>query len=503
MTSNGRATPAGVVLISGDARKVPLADESVQCIVTSPPYWGLRKYAGEQELVWGSQTCFTAETGSHPEHIWQEERRNGISGGQNQNSKAENGDGATNRPLEPSTHGTCARCGAWRGAYGLEPTVEMYVAHSLEILRELRRVLRKDGVLFWNLGDSYAATRGYGGDLKPSDLQSSNRGSLRASDTFLPNRHPQAGLKHKDLVLMPFRVALAAQADGWWVRSVIVWAKPNPMPESVTDRPTDSYEHILMLTKSARYFWDADAVREPVTGGTHSRGNGDGGPKARERAEEGNHVGWAESTRGVIGYKPGHDERDGKERFCSGTGGYVPAGGRNMRNLWEFPTQPYAGEHFATFPEELPRRCILAATSARGCCAQCGAPWERITQNTVTYESGSGQAGNRPNGKGAGGDQVREDHDVRMGPCVEARTVGWSPTCRCRGQRGKTAPCVVLDPFGGSGTTGRVAIELGRRAVLLDLAYGRETDEDRAKGRSYSALAKERTTNVQTTLTGW
>lgn len=506
------------VLISADARRLPLADESVQCIVTSPPYWGLRKYAGEQELIWGSQICYTAETGPHPEHEWQEERRNGISGGQNQNCKAENGDGATNRPVEPSTHGTCARCGAWRGAYGLEPTVEMYVAHSLEILRELRRVLRKDGVLFWNLGDSYASTRGYGGDLKPSDLQSSNRGSLRASDTFLPNRHPQAGLKHKDLVLMPARIALAAQADvsvrngkeeAWWVRSVIVWAKPNPMPESVTDRPTVSYEHILMLTKSARYFWDADAVREKAetgwngssftderdkevypnlgTGprnafgytpkGTHSRGNGDGGPKARERAEEGTFKGWADGTREVLG-------------------------SRNLRNVWMFPTQPYAGPHFATFPEELPRRCILAATSARGACTFCGAPWERILEKKAATMNIRVRDAKRGVADADEGYPATETETANYGreEMGESRTVGWSPTCRCRGQHGKTVGCIVLDPFAGSGTTGRVAIELNRRAVLCDLAYGRATDEDRAKKREYDRLAQRRLSEVQRTL---
>ena len=348
--------------------------------------------------------------------------------------------------------GICGICGAWRGAFGLEPTIEMYVAHTLEILRECRRVLRPDGVLFWNLGDSYHSDRGYGGDLKPSDLQLSNHGSLRGKDTFMPNRHKQNQLKPKDLCLIPARVAIAAQGDvsvrngkqeAWWIRSMIIWTKPNPMPESVTDRPTDAYEHILMLTKSERYFWDADAVRKNVTGGTHSRGTGDGGPKAQQR---GSYEGWTDGTREVLS-------------------------SRNLRNVWDFATQPYPEAHFATFPEELPRLCIRAATSERGACSSCGAPWERICARQVRLESGSGKAGNYPVGKMAGESQVRDGHDVRMGPCVDSKTIGWSPTCRCPGQHGRTSPCVVLDPFTGSGTTGKVAMELGRKFVGMDLAY--------------------------------
>lgn len=125
-----------VHLISGDARRIPLADESVHCIVTSPPYWGLRRYAGEQELVWGDDLCVPYYGAVASAHEFIEAQRAGISGGQNHNDKAENGDGATNRPLEPTTHGTCVRCGAWRGAFGLEPSVELYVRHSLEVLRE-------------------------------------------------------------------------------------------------------------------------------------------------------------------------------------------------------------------------------------------------------------------------------------------------------------------------------------------------------------------------------
>lgn len=416
-------------IIKGDARALPIPDNSVQCIVTSPPYWGLRKYSGEQELIW------------LPWPIGCEIR---LPAGQRISEMCEH------RFLEFSMMESdrdriqhSCRCGAWRGAFGLEPTIEMYVQHTVEILRECRRVLRSDGVLFWNIGDSYSALKGYSGDLKPQDLQASNKGSLRGKE----NRRigPQPCLKPKDLCLIPSRVALAAQADGWWVRSMILWAKPNPMPESVTDRPTDAYEHIIMLTKLEHYFWDADAVREPTTGNAHHPGYGDGGPKAREREKEGTFQSWREST---------------PERFSS----------RNLRNVWTFATQPYAEAHFATFPEELPRRCILAATSARGACLQCGAPWERVTRNSVT----SGKSWNGDTLKSAGvnrnenndfaGDKFYENYSVRQ-------PIGWRPTCLCPGQRGKTAPCVILDPFAGSGTVGRVALELNRKAILNDLAY--------------------------------
>lgn len=383
-----------IELIHADARKLSIPDNSVQCIVTSPPYWGLRKYSGDQGV-------------------------------------------------EP---------------YGLEPTIELYITHTVEILRELWRVLRSDGVLFWNIGDSYAA----------SHAGAQGQSGLRADRRFTADRCAPigGGLKPKDLCLIPSRVAIAAQADGWWVRSMILWAKPNPMPESVTDRPTDAYEHIIMLTKSERYFWDADAVREPTTGNAHHPGYGDGGPKARAREKEGTFQSWREST---------------SERFTS----------RNLRNIWMFATQPYAEAHFATFPEELPRRCILAATSARGACLQCAAPWLRVTGRNVSFESGSGKAGNPPDGKnGANYNQAQSgNYDIRMGPVVESQTIGWRPTCLCPGQHGKTAPCVVLDPFAGSGTTGRVARSLRRRAILCDIAYG-EKDE-------YRNLALDRIKNVQ------
>lgn len=470
-----------VLLVCADARRIPLPDESVQCVVTSPPYWGLRKYEGEQESVW--EGLGRKRPGRRPPcaggHDWIEktqrvELRTGA--GLEKLSERFRGGGHSGKELaEPFTvhRGTCRRCGAWRGAYGLEPTVEMYVAHTVEILREIRRVLRPDGVVFWNVGDSYcgswgnygAQNRGVGKQRRIVNGSQVPNPAWDGLEKYRPAAsYKQQGLKPKDLVLMPERVALAAQADGWWVRSRIVWDKRNPMPESVTDRPTDACEHIWLFTKSERYFWDWFAVRESSAEPDRRRNDQFGGNKGT-----------------AVNHSPGGMSNGHSSRHC--------------RNIWSFATQPYSGAHFATFPEELPRRAIIAGTSEKGACLQCGAPWRRVCSRTVHFESGSGKAGNPPAGKhGMDWEQAQSgDYDIRMGPVMEAKTIGWQPTCLCRGQHGKTRPCLVLEPFGGSGTTGRVAVELNRSAVLLDIAYGNSV---------YGQLAKGRTTNVQRNLLG-
>ena len=462
------------MLICADARCIPLADNSVQCAVTSPPYWGLRKYAGAQELVWGGAADCAHEWGETIPVIM-------IAG---LHRLPANETGGTKKFTAMGSHGCyCQKCGAWRGAFGLEPTVEMYVAHTVEVLREVRRVLRDDGVLFLNLGDSYAGSmKGVSGDKAYGGAkQKTVRGSIG-----LPVQEWGA-LKPKDLCLIPMRVALAAQADGWWVRSAIIWAKPNPMPESVTDRPTDAYEHILMLTKSSRYFWDAEAVKEGGTGRN-----------------------WLAAGGNLVGAGL-HKAHDGYRDNGAGRGEEGQGSGRNLRNVWTFATQPYSGAHFATFPEELPRRCILAATSAKGACRFCGAPWERVVKSATQMNAESWKGSQFDTGKTAEHQgnrmQVRtgknEQSGIRTMEGFNARwdekeesgvelphSIGWRPTCECRGQHGRTVACVVLDPFGGSGTTGRVATELNRRGVLLDLAYAHE----------YGPLAKKRNTNVQRML---
>ncbi len=446
-----------VEIICADARGALAAmpDGSVHACITSPPYWGLRDYGIEPGVWGGDDGC---------EHAWGQDltgdtRDDGFKVWAN---NARDGKAPPDAPRVTRSQGAfCCLCSAWRGSLGLEPTPALYVEHIVQVMREVRRVLRDDGTLWLNLGDSYAASRS-GPCGENSTLNGSRHSpmeSRRAKETAgRPNsrwRFEPWGLKPKDLVGIPWRVAFALQADGWWLRSDIVWSKPNPMPESVTDRPTRSHEYIFLLTKKARYYYDADAIREPQTGNAHSRGSEDGNAAYQEA--RGSHYG----------------------RKSPST---IVPGGRNRRSVWEIATQPYPKAHFATFPEKLVEPCILAGTSERGCCPECGAPWERMVEKDRRFESGSGKAGNLPIGKNGpnlqgGGETV----DVRRGPVVDTTTVGWRPTCD---HEGDPVPCRVLDPFAGSGTVGLVAERLGRHSILIDAS------ED------YCQMARERTAQM-------
>jgi len=327
-----------VTLYCMDFRKNDLPEECVQCVVTSPPYWGLRKYSGEQDLVWGDNHC---------EHQWITETRSGMTGGTNCKAIGgwAGGSVGQNTTFRQIQTNTCSLCGAWKGAYGLEPTPEMYIQHTIEILREIKRVLRKDGVVFWNIGDSYSGS--WGNRSHRPETKRLNKFEVMHPDITPPTAFKHSTIKPKDLCLIPFRVAIAAQEDGWWVRSIIIWSKPNPMPESVTDRPTESHEYILMLTKSARYYWDADAVREPQDITSLLR---------LQRKHSGYDPGYPGGPQNHISNYFKKQEGKSLEEITESVGG------RNIRTVWEFPTQPFPQAHFAVFPEKLPELCIKAAS---------------------------------------------------------------------------------------------------------------------------------------------
>ena len=296
------------------------------------------------------------------------------------------------------------------GQIGLEQTPEEYLAILGEVFREVRRVLRPDGTCWVNLGDSYS---------------------------------------NKQLLMMPSRIALALQADGWWLRSEIIWAKPNPMPESITDRPTGAHEKVFLLAKSARYFYDADAVREPLESPQHAPGN--------------------KRDNGRLTAGMGHVEDPGRV--------WGNPNGRNKRNVWTIPTQPCPEAHFATFPERLVEPCVKAGTSERGCCPECGAPWKRVVEKGGPDLEHQRACGGDRNGDYSGaavkdyasaGAQDPSTVKARiLAGLRERKTTGWNPTCSC--PEHEPVPCTVLDPFCGSGTTGLVALREGRRFVGIEL----------------------------------
>ena len=349
-----------ISLYIGDSRNLLeyIEPETIQTVVTSPPYWGLRDYGTDKQI-------------------------------------------------------------------GLEKTPEEYINNLVMLFRDIRIALHDTGTVWLNLGDSYSS----GG--RTSTTNDSLRGTTLVNTTRTPVTD---NLKPKDLVGIPWRVAFALQADGWYLRSDIIWSKPNPMPESVTDRPTKAHEYIFLLSKSQNYYYDSDAIKEPTT--TYDI-------NVRDR----------DTTK--LNNTPGRTKMGGLK-----LNSYEM---RNKRSVWEVNTRPYPEAHFATYPEKLIEPCILAGTSEKGSCPVCKSPWVKRTSVTSTPERKP-----RENRISVipGRDSATRMNSKDMGQ-VERVDLGWYPSCEHNVQ---PMASTILDPFVGSGTTCAVAQRLGRKGIGIDMS---------------------------------
>lgn len=365
--------------------------KSVQCVVTSPPYWGLRDY-GTGTWTGGEDDC--EHEGDRVDNRRTPSEANiGEDGNFARRLRRAAGDNSV-QGIE------CGNCGATRidQQIGSEKTLNEFVAKMVDVFREVRRVLRDDGTLWLNLGDSY----------------------------------------NGECLGVPWRVALALQADGWYLRQDIIWHKPAPMPESVKNRCTKAHEYIFLLTKQPRYFYDAEAIKEKQVSSYSSE---DFLPDSdKDVADEG----------GTSATRASRANRS-PELIDSG---------RNKRSVWTISSQGYKGAHFATYPPKLITPCILAGTSAKGACVECGSPWRRVLEEKA-YNTGSSVGGTKyvemETGSQSGNEYLEK----------ETKTVGWEPMCGCGAD---VRPCVVLDPFIGSGTSIQVALDNGRWGWGIDLS---------------------------------
>lgn len=388
-----------------------LPDQSVQTVCTSPPYFGLRDYGAD-------------------------------------------------------------------GQIGLEETPEEFVSSLVEVFREVRRVLRDDGTLWLNLGDSYARDPSKG-QHKPGQSGGKNayvydRGNGRASSTCLGS-----GLKQKDLIGIPWRVALALQADGWYLRQDIIWSKVNPLPESVKDRCTKAHEYVFLLSKGPRYYYDADAIREE-----HKS------PYSRDVLSKGSPGG--DRPLGNNFDKQSRRSGERTPRTRAERAALLHPKGRNRRSVWTVTTKPYKKAHFATWPPDLVKPMILAGTPEKGSCGSCGTPWVRQVGRDCE-ECGAfiphqgkkcGSCGHVRDWKGDRFNPGSQEGSAYLGNdfhtpgkgtprkkgsmgTSNTKAHGWAPGCSCEDPSPVRA--TVLDPFSGSGTTGEVALKLGRNYIGIDI----------------------------------
>ena len=486
------------LLFHGDVLAVlaELPDDFFQCITTSPPYWGLRDYSLEGNVWGGDPDC---------DHLWGEETRKKThpepdhSGNRGTGNIGTRGKQGHSRAvgLDVSQGCFCQACGAWKGCLGMEPDPALHIQHLLLIFREVRRVLRPDGTLFLNYGDCYIGSPARASYGDQGNKDQGRFGCERVKEGFL--------LKAGQRAMMPARVAIAMQEDGWYLRSEIVWGKPNPKPSSVAHRPTDCHEMVYLFTQDGGRFWihpdgkgsrtkpEPDyrwIYRDTVTLPHKEMPIGavwDSPPPGWTREDkkvkrinlwrshpyyydrDAARMPYSEATLKQMGTKyKGKQQKDyatAKAENPSAVKRRVIAsleknGGAQMRTVWWIKPEPVKEAHFATFPRELVDRCFKLGTSEHGCCPHCEAPFVRLVEAT----GGSiGKAWHDHDSDAAEG-------DVKKGGMQDYSRVtkGWSPSCDCEQGRDEPIPCRVMDIFHGSGTSCIAANKLGLEYVGIE-----------------------------------
>lgn len=454
--------PLDPLFLRADAQQIPLADGSVHCVVTSPPYLWQRAYSGPRATFGGDVGCV---------HEWERFVFN-------PNRRNSDGKPKTTLRSDPShlhvqhgdiTQALCTHCSAFHGYLGLEPDPELYLYHLVDIIfAEVHRILRDDGHLFVNIDDK------------------------RTND--------------RQWMMIPERFALRMQAWGWRLEDKCVWLKSSCMPSSARNRFTHDYEHIFMFNKGKDAYFDIDAVRER-TGREHDLD----AYKALQSWDSGGltnnahglkPAGAASRVTHPAGRAPRATWQPPLARLAPdltpdeldmlAAAGYIETtehADNGGGDGWTLKQESWPGEHYAAFPSSLPERAIKATTSEVGCCVHCGANWERVAERTSSFPSTSGERGY----PGRYGDAGQGAKFLGM-PSIKTMsiTTGWRPTCSC--PTAGPVPCTVLDPFGGTGTTPIVASMLGRRGIALDLSGGYI---EQAKTRYALALARSQSGRVR------